>query len=131
MKRFGSVKFDFITNRVQIGRSWVNGLTMDKKAVRLTEKVPTMARREQIASVRCGDKLALLAGDFTPKPTMNINGIYGPKARVIPNLDGIFQISLLNTTEIDVTINSRKTIGFIRPTERLACKIDNDSCDFF
>ena len=31
MKWFGSVKFDFINNLVQIGRSWINGLTTDKK----------------------------------------------------------------------------------------------------
>ena len=128
MKKFGSVKFDFINNRVQLGNTWVDGLTIDnKRKVRLNEKVVIKARSEQIVQVRCEERLALLTGDYTPKANLGLVGVYASRARVIPNIDGVFQISLLNTTEFDITVNTRKIMGFIHPVDEVVSKIDQGS----
>ena len=67
MKLFGSVKFDFESNRVQLGSSWVNGAAIHNvKRVRLAEKSDIPARSEQVVNVRCKNKYALLNVDFEP-----------------------------------------------------------------
>ena len=126
MSTFGAVKFDFQNNRVQMGRKWINGLSMgSRKNVRLNETVTIAARTEQVVQVRCKDDLALLTGDFTPKHALCVKGVYASRARVIPNVDGVFQISLLNVSETDVVLKSRKLLGALHPAGNLVCELSN------
>ena len=120
MSTFGAVKFDFQRNRVQMGRKWIDGLAMgSRKNVRLNETVTIAARTEQVVQVRCKDDLALLTGDFAPKNALCVKGVYASRARVIPNVDGVFQISLLNVSETDVVLKSRKSLGALHPAGNL------------
>ena len=124
MCKFGSVKFDFMHNRVQLGRKWVKGLSIqEKKCVRLNEAVTVKARTEQIVQVRCKEDLAWLTGDFAPRNTQGIKGVYVSRARVIPNAKGIFQVSLMNITETDVVLKSRRVIGEIHPAGNIVCSV--------
>ena len=116
LKRFGSVTFDFETNRVKLGKMWFSGLELTTpQRVRLPEKVTIPARTEQTVAVKCSPKTAFLVGDFEPTPIDGITGTYGTYARVIPNAEGVFKIAIVNVNSDDVELPSRKTIGFLNP----------------
>ena len=126
MKKFGSVKFDFTSNRVQLGKKWVDGLSIQaKKSVRLDETVTVKARTERIVQVRCKENLAWLTGDFAPRNAQGIKGVYISRARVIPNAKGVFQVSLLNVSETDVVLKSRRVMGEIHPAGNIVCSVDD------
>ena len=59
---------------------------------------------------------SLLEGDFEPQLLPNVNGVYATRSRVIPNIDGLFPITVLNVTPADIYLPSRKSIGSIQPT---------------
>ena len=44
-------------------------------------------------------------------------GVYATRCRVIPNLQGVFQITMLNTTANPIVINNRKCIGKLYPVQ--------------
>jgi len=46
----------------------------------------------------------------------NLNGVYATRSRVIPKIDGLFPINVLNVTPTDIYLLSRKSIGSIQPT---------------
>ena len=53
MKRFGSVKFDFVKNKIQIGNVWLNSLSIqNKERVKLKENTTLQARFEQVVLVK-------------------------------------------------------------------------------
>ena len=85
-----------------------------EEKVRLQENVTIKARTEQVVLVRSNQDLASLTGDFEPH-RIDLRGIYACRARVIPNFTGIFRITLLNITESDIVVKSRKVMGFINP----------------
>ena len=67
MKMYGTVAFDFSNNRVQLGRVWQNGLTINRKEqARVQETVTIPARSEQTVLVRCMKRTAMLSVDFKP-----------------------------------------------------------------
>ena len=130
MKKFGSVKFDFTSNRVQLGKKWVDGLSIQaKKSVRLDETVTVKARTERIVQVRCKENLAWLTGDFAPRNAQGIKGVYISRARVIPNAKGVFQVSLLNVSETDVVLKSRRVMGEIHPAGNVVCSVDDKTAE--
>ncbi len=113
---FGSVTFDFNTNRVKLGKSWFAGLKLNnRQRVRVSNKTVIPARTERIMSVKCNPNAAFLVGDFEPSQIFGITGVYSNYARVIPNTEGVFQIAILNVNSHDVEIDSRKTIGYLNP----------------
>ena len=73
------------------------------------------ARSEQIVTVKCKRELASVTADFEPKKIRGVQGFYASRARIIPNMDGVFQIALLNVGESDVRISGRKFMGMIHP----------------
>ena len=108
MKLFGAVKFDFDTNRVKLGRSWINGISINKgEKVRLAAKAVIPARSEQVVNVRCNNQFSLMNADIEPVNFKGNRGIFVSRARVLPNIHGIFQITVLNVTESDVVISNR------------------------
>ena len=48
-----------------------------------------------------------MAADFEPNRFGNLHGLYSSRARVIPNIDGVFQIIVFNVSDIDVTLDSK------------------------
>ena len=79
--------------------------------VRVSEKSTIPARSEQVVFVRCKNKCYLVNADFEPRKLSGRQGLFVSKARVLPNINDIFQITVLNVTESDVTISNRTVIG--------------------
>ena len=52
--------------------------------------------------------------DVEPKTLTEIPIIFITKARVIPNINGEFLLSILNVTEAEVMITARKVLGHVR-----------------
>ena len=117
LKRFGSVTFDFETNKVKLGNNWYSGLKLTStRRVRLGEKITIPARTEQTIAVKCSPRAAFLVGDFEPIHIDGITGTYGTYARVIPNVEGVFKVAIVNVNSEDVELPSRNTISFLHPT---------------
>ena len=95
MKLFGSLTFDFENNRVQPAKVWHQGLTVRKKEqVRIKEKTVIPDRSEQTLLVTCNNSDAMLIADFESRLASGVPGLITSRARVIPNIDGNFQITI-------------------------------------
>ena len=102
MKLFKTVKFDLGGNKIQLGDTWLTGIDIKSdENVRLVETSNIPARSEKVILVRCKKNCSMITSDFEPKTTIKSPGIFISKARVIPNLHGIFSLSVLNITETD------------------------------
>ena len=130
MKLFGSVTFNFVANRVRLGRIWVNGVRIvNKEKVRLIGKTTIPARSEQVVTVRCKDHCSLLEMDFEPKRLAGFGGVVVSKARVVPNVNGMFQITILNSTQTDVILNNRHIVGSLSTANEIVARIDPSAQD--
>ena len=117
MKKYGTVNFDFDSGFVRLGRYLIKGVNFRKRLrVKLHESVLIKGRSEQVISVCADSKYALMTADFEPSRLRNLHGLYSSRARVIPNIDGVFQITVLNVSDIDINLDSRKFMGFLHPT---------------
>ena len=116
MKKFGAVRFDFSSNIIELGTLAIKGLSTACNNVRLCENTVIPARSEKVLFVKCSTINSLLEGDFEPQLLPNVNGVYATRSRVIPNIDGLFPITVLNVTPADIYLPSRKSIGSIQPT---------------
>ena len=75
---------------------------------------------------RTGSKrFSMLSVDFEPRQISGFKGVFVSKARVLPNIDGIFQVSVLNVNETDVIIYPRKILGSIQKTGEVICNVEN------
>ena len=119
MKTYGTVRFDFTRNVVELGTLSIPGLSTTGKQVRLCKTSAIPARSEKVLFVKCSAQNALLEGDFEPKMVPHIRGLYATRSRVIPNIDGVFAVTVLNVTTSDIYLKSRKIMGDIQP----ACEI--------
>ena len=83
-----------------------------KEKVRLCQNTTIHKRSEQIVYVRCKRSLASITVDFKHKSGSNIsiNGLFISTACVVPNKEGVFQITVLNVMETDVVSNGRKVM---------------------
>ena len=52
--------------------------------------------------------------DFEPAKVKN--GVFVTKARVVPDVKGMFYLSIMNVSESDVRINGRKVLGHVNET---------------
>ena len=112
MKLFGTVTFNFLANKVRLGKVWINGVRIQhKEKVRLTQKTLIPARSEQVVTVRSKEHCALLEMDFEPKKVNHSKGIVVCKARVVPNVNGMFLVTVLNSTGKDIVLNNRQVVG--------------------
>ena len=71
----------------------------------------------------------MLSADFKPRLIPGTLWLFISRARIIPNLDGIFQITILNTTETDIAINAHKIIGLIHPMDKSIARVDRSECE--
>ena len=129
MRLFRVIKFDFCNNRVQIGNRWFNGVSLNKKlAVRVNEATTIKPRSEQVLLVRCDKNASLVPVDFEPNK-LRISGLFVTRARVVPNSNGLFKITAMNTTEGDINLKSRAVIGTIQDAAPIIGKIDRSNMD--
>ena len=116
MGSYKSVTFDFEKNRIKLGESWCRGVTTkNNDAVRLVERTVIPARSEKVVKVKCHPRNSLISADFEPKRNPMIESVYVNRARVAPNSDGCFWITILNTSTTDQSFASRSVIGAIYP----------------
>ena len=116
MRNFGTVRFDFKENQIELGKSSITGLSASSYNVRLCESSIVAARSEKLLFVKCSTFNSLLEGDFEPNVAPNVRGLYATRSRIIPNIDGVFPIAVLNVTESDIHLHSRKIMGSINAT---------------
>ena len=108
----GTMLDDFAKNRLRIGKHWFSCRDMHgKEFVRLKQRVSLAARSETIASVKCNRSLALVAADFEPISLHSIPGAYATKCRIIPDMEGVFQITFLNVNDSPIDMYARKCVG--------------------
>ena len=53
-----------------------------------------------------------------------IRGLYATRRRVIPNVDGVFAVAMLNVSTSDICLKSRKVMGIIQPTSKIMATTD-------
>ena len=70
-----------------------------------------------MVNVRCKNRFSLLNANFEPIRLKGNRGLFVSKARVLPNINDIFQVTVLNVTESDVTISYRPTLGVIHKVD--------------
>ena len=124
MQKFGTVSFNFNSRKVRLGTKWITCLHINsRQRVKLCANTVIKARSEQVISVKCNSKLALLSGDFEPT-RLNRHGLYMSRARVIANVDGIFQITIMNVHEKDIALSNKTFLGFLHPNSISVARVD-------
>ena len=116
MSKFPSVEFDFANGKVKLGAVWHQCVNARKEEIaRVKDKITIASRSESVVNVKCNQSVSLLTMDFEPTQIFGMPGVYATRCRVIPNLQGVFQITMLNTTASPIVINNRKCIGKLHP----------------
>ena len=85
---------------------------LKNNCVKLHNNVELQAGSENIIPVKCNKALFLVTADFDPS-LFGIPGVYAKRCRIIPNIDGIFQFSLLDTAAKPVNLKAFKGVGFV------------------
>ena len=132
MKPFNTVKFDFVKQKVQLGKTQVNCLHVEsetKERVRLLSKTVLPARSEVLVRVRCNKTVAMHTVDFSPVPVKGVKGVFVSKARVIPDACGEFIVSVVNVNENEVILHGRSTLGYVHHAAEVVASISEASGD--
>ena len=77
--------------------------------------------------IKCKKSVALITADFEPISIFGTPGIYATRCRVIPNIEGFFNITLLNFTDKFMKLNCGKMIGHLIDTEESVSVIESVS----
>ena len=96
-----------------------------KKPVRVKNNVSLPPRSESIVNFKCSNSLSLITVDFEPESLGGIVGVYATRCRVIPDLDGVFHITLMNVNNDKITVNSREFIGNLTMADETVSRIDS------
>ena len=115
-----------VANRVKLGKEWFICVSSKvKEPVRVQNNVSLPPRSESIVNVNFSNSLSLITKDFESKPLGGVRGVYATHCRVIPDLDGVFQITLLNVNNDEVTVTSRKFVCNLTIVNETVSKIDS------
>ena len=116
--KFDNVEFDFPQNKVLLGNNWSTCYTIESpEKVRLHHNVSIPGRSKGIVLVKCKKSSSLITADFEPVAIGGASGVYATRCHIIPDLDGIFNITLLNVNEHPISLGSRKHIGNLIPSD--------------
>lgn len=63
--------------------------------------------------MKCLTLHSLLEGDFEPRNFHPVRCLHATETHVIPNIEGVFLITLLNVTTSDIHLKSGKVMGSI------------------
>ena len=109
-----TVQFDFGKDHVKLGSHWHNCVKIrENNCIELLNDVKLQARSVNILPVKSNKALSLVNADFDPASFFGIPGVYTKQSRIIPNIDGIFHISLLHTTTKPVDLKAFKGQGVV------------------
>ena len=112
LAKFSPVEFDFMHNGIKLGDKWYSSVRFhSKERVRLQSKVSLAPRSECVINVQCKKSVSLITADYEPIKINGSHGAYATRCRVVPNIDGVFQITVLNVNPDQVVLNSQKYIG--------------------
>ena len=70
-------------------------------------------RSEKVITVHCNKYMSLITADFKPATIKAVSGVYATPCQIIPNVAGVFQVTLLNVNNNPVElklVTSNKTI---------------------
>ena len=96
MSNYGDVTFDFVNGKVKLGGTWVKGVRITKKqTIRLINKAVIPPRSEKLVALKCHNDTHLVPCDFEPR-NVGPKGVHISRARITPNLDGVFHTTFLN-----------------------------------
>ncbi len=112
LSKFQTVEFDFAFHKVRLNGKWISCVQpTNNEQVRVQHAVTLPPRSENVVIVHCPKSKPLLTADFEPAPIRGISGVYATNCRIIPDLNGIFQISMLNVTNQPVSLYTRTRVG--------------------
>ena len=126
LSHFRNIEFDFLHHNIRIGRTWFNCVKPKaEEPVRLGSKTRLEPRSEKVITVHCNKSMSLITADFEPATIKGVSGVYATPCRIIPNVAGVFQVTLLNVSNNPVELNSRKHIGKLVTSNKTICTIDS------
>ena len=73
----------------------------------------------------CNKSMSLITADFEPAVIKGVSGVYATLCRVIPNITGVFQITLINFNETAVQLHNRKHLGVLLTSNETICTADS------
>ena len=124
LSNFDTIQFDMACNKIKLGTEWfVCVSSRRREPVRVQSNVSLPPRSESIVNVKCSKSLSLITADFEPKPIIGIGGVYATCCRIVPDLEGVFQVTLLNVNNDQVALNSRKLIGTVSMVKETVLKL--------
>ena len=124
MKRFGSTTFNFDRNEIRLGKTWCSGFKMHGGRVKLMTDENIPPRCEKLVKARWCNGNGLVTGDFMPSNLINTPGVYATKARVVPNTDGVFLVSLVNIRDEEVVVHKQNRIGKLTACHATVAEIE-------
>ena len=125
MARFEKVSFDFKSGEVVFdGQKIVRATRPGRKVVRIEGATSVPARSEQIAVVRSNRDCAFLVGDFQPRKIPGCSKLYISKARVVPNVEGKFVVTIVNVGNDTVEISKRQVMGYLNEPGEVVASIN-------
>ena len=125
MASFDEVIFNFQNNDIVMdGRKILKAKQPHRKAVRIDGVTNIPVRSEQIAMVRASKGCAFLTSDFQPKKIPGCNQLYISKARVVPNFEGRFLITVVNVGTKPIIIGNRQVIGHLNEPGEVVASIN-------
>ena len=123
LSNFDTIQFDMACNKIKLGTEWFVCVSSKRREpVRVQSNVSLPPRSESIVNVKCSKSLSLITADFEPKPIIGIGGVYATCCRIVPDLEGVFQVTLLNVNNDKVALNSRKLIGTVSMVKETVLK---------
>eukprot|EP00794_Sanderia_malayensis_P000634 gene634-1302_t len=96
--------------------------TKDRK-VQLVSSLVLQGRSENFVTVKCDQSFSLVTGDFEPVQLSESPGVYATRCRIIPNIEGCFQVSFLNINPCSVSIPANTHIGFLTTSNTTVAQI--------
>ena len=118
LAKSGTLEFDFTKGRAKLVNSWTTCVDFkDGCCVTLLDQICLTGRSERVVNVKCNKSMSLVAADFEPLPMQGAVGVHATNCRIIPNMDGISQTTILNTTPTPVTLNANKQVGLLVHTD--------------
>ena len=128
LAKFASVEFDCQNNAVKLGKAWLKCESVtDKVPVTTQEKTLLSPRSESLVNVTCKKSLGMITADYEPVEIQGLYGVYATRCRVIPNLEGVFQISLLNVTTDEIVLNAKKHVGHLFHAAKSVAVLDEQT----
>ena len=123
----GPVTIDVQENRVKIDNKWIYGeKSKNRLRVNTCADIVSPGRTEQTICVNTKSNGAMLNSDFIPK-TLATKGLYVAEAKIRPDINGQFVVSILNVNEYEVTLKKRTMIGNVFPFT--VCRVlQNSEC---